>query len=79
MLTHSRCPPPGRSKRDRAALRGTFRRLLAVVDAAGSPKAKIKLQHGDVLTVESMEGLVQLNFFRKVRKQRKEELFFFTF
>ncbi len=54
-----------RSKRDRAHLTGTFRRLCRSVMDGDVPTVKIKLRHGDVLVVDSISGHVQLAAFKQ--------------
>ncbi|KAF8064543.1 PSL5 [Scenedesmus sp. PABB004] len=54
-----------RSRRDRAALRGTFRELRSVMEDGHVPSQKIKLRHGDTLLINTMEGHVMMNFFRR--------------
>lgn len=54
-----------RSRRDRAALRTSFRAVLAVVESGRAGVTKIKLQHGDVLVVDSVRGGVMLAAFRR--------------
>lgn len=49
-----------RSRRDRAHLTGTFRRLCRSVVDGDVPTVKIKLRYGDVLVVDTLAGHVQL-------------------
>lgn len=54
-----------RSKRDRAHLSGTFRRLCRSVMEGDVPTVKIKLRHGDVLIINTISGHVQLGAFKQ--------------
>ena len=60
-----------RSKRDRALMRGLFRRLCGAIEGqeggsgAASLKRKLKLRHGDVLIVEDLTGVLQLDLLRQ--------------
>lgn len=49
-----------RSRRDRAHLTGTFRRLCRSVVDGDVPTVKIKLRYGDVLVIDTLAGHVQL-------------------
>lgn len=55
-----------RNKRERASLRGTFRALCGTVADGQVGVTKVKLQHGDVLVVDSLAGNVQLAALRRV-------------
>mmetsp|Transcript_33375 Transcript_33375/g.84567 ORF Transcript_33375/g.84567 Transcript_33375/m.84567 type:complete len:447 (-) Transcript_33375:563-1903(-) len=54
-----------RNKREKAALRSTFRSVLAVVEDGCAAVTKVKLQHGDVLVVDTVRGGVMLGAFRR--------------
>lgn len=53
-----------RSKKDRVSLKSAFRDLVDIMDGGRPPEQRLKLNYGDVLTVSSLEGIIQLNFFR---------------
>ena len=60
-----------RSKRDRACMRGLFRRLCGAIEGqeggsgAATLKRKLKLRHGDVLVVEDLTRVLQLDLLRR--------------
>ncbi|KAG2494825.1 hypothetical protein HYH03_007066 [Edaphochlamys debaryana] len=54
-----------RSRRDKAAQRSTFRGLLASLEGGPPPEARIKLQHGDSLTVSGVGQTHRLGFLRR--------------
>ncbi|CAD7701278.1 unnamed protein product [Ostreobium quekettii] len=54
-----------RSKRDRAAMRSTFREVCQFVEDGIVAEARIKLK-ATVLVVDDLPGLVQLSFIRKI-------------
>lgn len=54
-----------RSRRDRAALRGTFRELCSILEDGETPAIKVKLQHGDSLVLNTLPGCVTMNFLKR--------------
>ncbi len=71
-----------RSRRERASQRSTFRGLLAALSGDALPECRIKLQHGDCLTVEGVAATHRLAFLRRflaggfqVRRHRCVESF----
>lgn len=54
-----------RSKRDKQTLRSTFRGLCNILEDGNVPVVKIKLQHGDLLVVDTLNGVIAINFFKK--------------
>eukprot|EP00244_Chara_vulgaris_P010413 TRINITY_DN4791_c0_g1_i3.p1 TRINITY_DN4791_c0_g1~~TRINITY_DN4791_c0_g1_i3.p1 ORF type:complete len:459 (+),score=80.70 TRINITY_DN4791_c0_g1_i3:709-2085(+) len=53
------------SKRERAAQRTSFRELLATVEDGVCAETKLKLRHGDVLTINTWIQTIQLNALRR--------------
>ncbi|KDD74035.1 hypothetical protein H632_c1633p1, partial [Helicosporidium sp. ATCC 50920] len=59
-----------RSKKERAALRASFRDILQILQHGGrAPVQRIGLKHGDSLTVDTLVDTVRLNTFRKFLAQ----------
>lgn len=54
-----------RSRRDRATLRSRFRGLCTVLEDGLVKSMKVKLQHGDSLIVNTLEGVVMMNYLKK--------------
>ncbi|GIL89477.1 hypothetical protein Vretimale_18900 [Volvox reticuliferus] len=54
-----------RSRRERASQRSTFRGLLGALSGEAVPECRIKLQHGDSLTVEGVAATHRLAFLRR--------------
>ncbi|GIL47863.1 hypothetical protein Vafri_4505 [Volvox africanus] len=54
-----------RSRRERASQRSTFRGLLGALSGEAVPECRIKLQHGDMLTVEGVAATHRLAFLRR--------------
>ena len=54
-----------RSRRERASLRSTFRGLGSVLDTGEVSETKIKMQHGDVMVISTLQGLVMVNWVRR--------------
>ncbi|PNH11803.1 hypothetical protein TSOC_001290 [Tetrabaena socialis] len=54
-----------RSRRERASQRSTFRALLASLGGAEPPATRIRLQHGDCLTVQGVAATHRLAFLRR--------------
>lgn len=63
-LAKNRGDETRRSKKDRIVLKTTFRELASIMEGGDPPEQKVKLRHGDVLTVDTLIGNVQLNAFR---------------
>ncbi|EFJ48631.1 hypothetical protein VOLCADRAFT_90800 [Volvox carteri f. nagariensis] len=64
-LASNKCEALRRNRRDRAALRSTFRGLVAVLNDGRVPECRIKLQYGDSLTVEGVAATQRLAFLRR--------------
>ncbi|KAI8467634.1 MAG: interferon-related developmental regulator family protein [Monoraphidium minutum] len=54
-----------RSKRERAALRGAFRDITRAIEDGAVRETKIKLRHGDVITINSLNGSVSMGYMRR--------------
>lgn len=54
-----------RSKREKATLRSAFRELCGIVEGGAIPVVKVKLQHGDLLVIDSLTGVIDINFFKR--------------
>lgn len=54
-----------RSKKDRAALKSTFRTLQAALESGSCPETHVRLKKGDVMTVATWNRTAQLNFLRR--------------
>eukprot|EP00879_Flechtneria_rotunda_P005858 GHRR01006164.1.p1 GENE.GHRR01006164.1~~GHRR01006164.1.p1 ORF type:complete len:310 (+),score=131.66 GHRR01006164.1:1275-2204(+) len=54
-----------RNRRERTALKGAFRELQSVLEDGYVPEQKIKLRHGDVLIINTLEGNCTMNFLRR--------------
>lgn len=66
LATHNRHDALRTSKRDKAALRTTFRGVLDAVEAGAVKPEKIKLKHNDVLIVDTLAGKVALDAIKRV-------------
>lgn len=66
LATHNRHDALRTSKRDKAALRTTFRGILEAVETGAVKAEKIKLKHGDVLCVDTLPGKVALSAFKRL-------------
>lgn len=63
-LSKNRGDRQRKSKRDRVKLRTAFRDLCNLMETGEVRAQKVKLQHGDCLVVDTMEGVLQLNYLR---------------
>ena len=65
-LAKNRGDSQRKSKADRRELRSTFRGLVDIVEDGSVAAQKVKLRHGDVLVVDTLPGVIRLNFFRRL-------------
>jgi len=63
-LAKNRGDETRRSKKDRVVLKTTFRELASIMEGGDPKTQKIKLRHGNVISVDTLIGNVQLNAFR---------------
>lgn len=65
-LAKNRGDAQRKSKADRRGLRSAFRGLVDVVEDGAVAAQKVKLRHGDALVVDTLPGVIRLNFFRRL-------------